>query len=132
MLEAEVLDKYHRVAIVGISPQEKRASKRVATYLSQHGYTVIPVNPNIKEIIGKKSYPNLSSIPEKVEIVDIFRRSEDVGPIVDEAIKIGADVIWMQEGVVNKEAAARAEEAGLVVVMDRCMKKVHQSLHKYT
>jgi predicted CoA-binding protein len=94
----------------------------------KHGYHVMPVNPNEQKILGKTSYPNLSSIPEKVEVVDIFRRPEDVMPIVDEAIKIGAKVVWMQEGVINEEAAAKARNAGLLVVMDRCMRKQHISL----
>ena len=97
-------------------------------YLSEHGYHVIPVNPNEREILGMTCYPNLSSIPEKVEVVGIFRRSEAVMPVVEEAIKIGAKAIWMQEGVINEEAAARAREAGLLVVMDNCMRKQHISL----
>jgi predicted CoA-binding protein len=91
----------------------------------KHGYHVMPVNPNVQDILGKTSYPDLKSIPEKVEVVDIFRRSEDVMPIVDAAIEIGAKVVWMQEGVINGEAAAKARDAGLLVVMDRCMRKEH-------
>lgn len=94
-------------------------------YLTKHGYHTTPVNPNEQEILSKASYTNLSSIPEKVEVVDIFRKSEDVMPIVNEAIKIGAKVIWMQEGIINEEAAARAKDAGPLVVMDRCMRKEH-------
>jgi len=91
-------------------------------------YRVIPVNPNAGEILGEKCYPDLASIPERVEVVDIFRRSEDVMPVVDEAIKIGARAVWMQEGVINEEAVARARDAGLLVVMDKCMLKEHARL----
>ena len=125
MLEKDILKKYRNVAIVGMSPNPERPSYRVGEYLAGHGYNVIPVNPNEKNILGKTSYDDLSSIPEKVEVVDIFRKSEEVTPIVEEAIKIGAHVVWMQEGVINKEAAARATDAGLLVVMDKCMLKEH-------
>ena len=124
-LEEKILREYRTVAIVGASSDPERPSFRVVRYLSKHGYHVIPVNPNEREILGMTCYPNLSSIPEKVEVVDIFRKSEEVMPIVDEAIKIGAKVVWMQEGVVNEEAAAKAGEAGLLVVMDKCMRKQH-------
>jgi len=125
MLEAKILNEYHTVAVVGVSPNPKRPSCRVASYLTRHGYHVIPVNPNTQQILGKTSYPDLGSIPEKVEVVDIFRRSEEVPPIVDEAIKIGAKAVWMQEGVINEEAASKARDAGLLVVMDKCMRKEH-------
>jgi len=124
-LEADILSKYRDVAVVGASPNPERPSYRVVRYLVKHGYHVMPVNPNVKKTSGKTSYPDLSSIPGNVEVVDIFRRSEDVTPIVDEAIKVQAKVIWMQEGVVNEEAAAKARDAGLLVVMDRCMRKEH-------
>ena len=127
-LEADILNKYRNVAVVGASSNPERPSHRVVSYLMKHGYHVMPVNPNEQKILGKTSYPNLNSIPEKVEVVDIFRKSEEVMPIVDEAIKIGAKVVWMQEGVVNEEAAAKAGEAGLLVVMDKCMRKQHISL----
>jgi predicted CoA-binding protein len=126
--EKEILEKYKRVAMVGVSPNPDRDSNRVINYLLSHGYDVTPVNPNAGEIAGKKSYPDLKSIPGKIEIVDIFRKSEEVGPVVDEAIKIGADIIWMQEGIENKEAAEKARGAGLNVVMNKCMKKTHQAL----
>lgn len=125
MLEAEILKKYRRVAVVGASANPERPSHRVASYLIKHGYDVIPVNPGVREILGRVVYADLSAIPGGVEVVDIFRRPEYVPPIVEEAIKIGARVIWMQEGIVNEEAASRAREAGLEVVMDRCMKKEH-------
>jgi predicted CoA-binding protein len=127
-LEERILKEYRTVAIVGASSDPERPSFRVLSYLSEHGYNVIPVNPHEREVLGMASYPNLSSIPEKVEVVDIFRRSEEVMPVVEEAIKIGAKVVWMQEGVINEEAAAKARDAGLLVVMDKCMRKQHISL----
>ena len=127
-LEEKILKEYRTVAIVGASSDPGRPSFRVVRYLAGHGYNVIPVNPNEREILGMVCYPNLSSIPGKVEVVDIFRKSEAVMPVVEEAIKIGAKAIWMQEGVINEEAAARAREAGLLVVMDKCMRKQHISL----
>jgi hypothetical protein len=129
-LEEKILKEYRTVAIVGASSNPERPSFRVVRYLSKHGYNVIPVNPNEREILGMTCYPNLSSIPEKVEVVDIFRKSEEVMPIVDEAIKIGAKVVWMQEGVVNEEAAAKARNAGLLVVMDKCMRKELERLSR--
>jgi len=111
------------IAVVGISDNHEKPSNFVARFMEEHGYKIIPVNPNLTEWEGKKCYPDLRSIPVKVDVVDIFRRPEAVPPIVDEAIAIKAKVVWMQEGIVNEEAAAKAREAGLEVVMDRCMKK---------
>lgn len=128
MLEAKILNEFRTVAVVGLSPNPERASYRVASHLMRNGYQVIPVNPQAEQILGNTSYPELSSIPEAVEVVDIFRRSEEVMPIVDEAIKIGAKAVWMQEGIINEEAASRARDAGLLVVMDRCMLKEYQRL----
>ena len=116
------------IAVVGLSPKESRPSNMVARYLLEEGYTVIPVNPGQEEILGLPCYPDLASIPGPVDIVDIFRRSEDVPPIVAEAIAIGAKAIWMQEGVIHEEAARTAKAAGLVVVMDRCIKTVHHCM----
>jgi len=130
MQEATILKNYHIIAMVGLSPDPNRPSHRVAKYLINHGYRVIPVNPDTQEILGTRSYSDMSSIPEPIEIVDIFRRSEEVMPIVDEAIKIGAKVVWMQEEVINEEAALKAQDAGLLVVMDRCMLKEHKRLNK--
>lgn len=110
------------IAVVGLSPKESRPSNMVARYLIEAGYTVIPVNPGQEEILGLPCYPDLGSIPTRVDIIDIFRRSEDVPPIVAEAIAIGAKAVWMQEGVIHAEAAQTAQAAGLVVVMDRCLK----------
>jgi predicted CoA-binding protein len=122
----EILQKYKKVAVVGLSPDETRPSNVVARCLQGKGFKIVPVNPNEKEILGEKAYPNLSAIPEKVEIVDIFRRSDQVPPIVDEAIKIGAKVIWMQEGVINHPSALKASENGIAVVMNRCMLKEYR------
>jgi uncharacterized protein len=123
-----ILRKSHTIAVVGLSDKPERASFDVAKYLQSHGYRIIPVNPTISEVLGEKAYPNLSAVPEKIDVVDIFRKSEDVGPIVDEAIKIGAKVVWMQLGISNEEAARKAIQAGLEVVMDRCMKHEHYLL----
>ena len=116
------------IAVVGLSPKESRPINMVARYLIEAGYTVIPVNPGQEKILGLDCYPDLSAIPTPVDIVDIFRRSEDVPPIVAEAIAIGAKAIWMQEGVIHAEAAQTAKAAGLVVVMDRCIKTMHHDL----
>ncbi|OIP28192.1 MAG: CoA-binding protein [Chloroflexi bacterium CG_4_10_14_0_8_um_filter_46_9] len=127
-VEREILNSSQVVAVVGLSPKSDRPSYQVASYLKEQGYRIIPVNPRAKEILGELCYPNLGSIPEPVDVVDIFRRSEEVPDIVEEAIKIGAKAVWMQEGVINKEAAAQAREAGLLVVMDKCMLKEHRKL----
>ena len=124
----KILEESKVIALVGFSPKKDRPSNMVGRYLMDAGYTVIPVNPGQTEILGKKCYSSLSEIPEKVDIVDIFRKSEDVVPIVEEAIAIGAHVIWMQLDVVNERACTLAEEAGLAVIMDRCMKIDHNNL----
>ena len=126
----DILRDFKAVAVVGISPKEDRPSYTVASYLKSKGYRIIPVRPDGDEILGERVYHSLSEIPKEiaVEVVDIFRRSEDVPPIVEEAIQRGAKAIWMQEGVIHKEAGEKAEKAGLKVVMDRCMKKEHQRL----
>ncbi|MCW5205730.1 CoA-binding protein [Desulfobulbus sp. F5] len=110
------------IAVVGLSPNSERPSHQVARYLQKAGYRIIPVNPGQSEILGESCYPDLRSVPVKIDVVDIFRRSEDVEPIVREAIAVGAKVIWMQQGIVNETAARLAEEAGLIVIMDRCLK----------
>ena len=117
-----ILD-YKTIAVVGISDDPMRPSNFVARFLKEHGYKIIPVNPKLTEWEGEKCYPDLLSIPVKVDIVDIFRRSEAIPPIVDEAIAIKTRVVWMQEGIINEEAAAKAQKAGIEVVMDKCMKK---------
>lgn len=126
--EEKILNSSRTIAVVGLSPKPDRPSYVVASYLKEQGYRIIPVNPQEKEILGEPSYPDLGSIPEAVDVVDIFRRSEEVPAIVEEAIKIGAKAVWMQEGVINEEAATRAKEAGLLVVMDKCMRKEHLRL----
>ena len=114
------------IAVVGFSPKPERPSHYVAMYLKEKGYTIIPVNPGHKEIAGMTCYPDLESIPEKVDVVDIFRRSEFVPPIVDAAISMGAKAIWMQDHVIHEEAAQKAEKAGLLVVMNDCMLRQHR------
>ncbi len=123
-----ILKEYKNIAVVGLSANWHRPSNFAAKYLQEHGYRVIPVNPAYKEVLGEKCYPSLLDIEEKVEVVDIFRRPKDVPPIVEDAITIGAKVVWMQIGVINEEAKKRAEEAGLLVVMNRCMKIEHARL----
>lgn len=114
------------IAVVGLSSQIHRPSYGVAAYMQSAGYRIIPVNPNETEVLGEKAYGRLEDVPEKVDVVDIFRRSEFVMPVVESAARIGAKAVWMQEGVVNKEAAIRARDAGLLVVMDRCILKEHR------
>ena len=122
---AEILKSSQTIAVVGLSNRKFRPSYGVAEYLKSAGYRIIPVNPNETEILGEKCYARLEDIPEKVDIVDIFRRSEFVPEIMDSAISIGAHAVWMQEGVVNPEAAEKARRAGLFVAMDLCMLKEH-------
>lgn len=114
------------IAVVGLSPNPHRPSHAVASYLKEHGYRVIPVNPRAQEILGERSYPDLREVPEPVDVVNIFRRPEYVPAVVESAISIGAKAVWMQLGIVHEEAAARAREAGLLVVMNRCIKVEHQ------
>jgi predicted CoA-binding protein/signal transduction histidine kinase len=123
-----ILETAKTVAVVGMSPRPERASHSVPAYLQTHGYRIIPVNPNLEEALGEKAYPDLLSIPLPVDVVDIFRRSEEVVPIVEQAIQVGAKAVWMQEGVVNDEAADLARRAGLEVVMDACMRAAHKRL----
>ena len=126
--ESEILESYRVIAVVGLSPDQERASYHVAEYLKEYDYKIIPVNPWASEVLSEVCYPDLLSIPSPVEVVDIFRRAEDVPEIVEQAIKIGAKAVWMQEGIVNEIAAARAREAGIFVVMDKCMLKEHRQL----
>ena len=118
----QILKETKTIALVGISHKDHRASHQVAKFLIEKGYTVIPVNPKYEEVLGQTCYPGIEDIPIAVDMVDCFRRSEDIPPLAESAIKIGAKVLWMQLGVVNEEAAAMAEAAGLKVVMDRCPK----------
>ena len=124
----KLLKQITSVAVVGLSPKESRPSNMVARYLMETGYKVIPVNPGQSEILGEVCYPDLFSVPEQIEIVNIFRRSEDVLPIVEQAVDIGARAVWMQQGIINSEAAELARQKGLFVVMDRCIKVDHNSL----
>jgi predicted CoA-binding protein len=124
----DLLRDSHTIAVVGLSSKKFRASYGVAEYMKKEGYRIIPVNPNETEVLGEKSYARIEDIPEHIDIVDIFRRPEFVGPLVDSAIQIGARVVWMQEGVVHEEAAQKARAAGLAVVMDRCILKEHMRL----
>ncbi|RME93598.1 MAG: CoA-binding protein [Verrucomicrobia bacterium] len=123
----EILRTARTVAIVGLSDKPHRPSHGVAAYLQQHGYRIIPVNPNVQEVLGEKAWPSLSDVPEPVDVVDIFRAPDAVPGIVEEAIRKGAKVIWMQEGIVHNEAADRARAAGLKVVMNKCMLKEHRA-----
>jgi predicted CoA-binding protein len=123
-----ILRSSRTIAVVGLSGRRFRPSYGVAEYLQKAGYRIIPVNPRESQILGEKCYPDLESIPEPVDIVDIFRRPEFVPEVVEAAIRIGAKVIWMQEGVVHEEAAERGEAAGLTVIMDRCLLKDHRRL----
>jgi uncharacterized protein len=120
-----ILDECKTIAVVGLSSSLSRASHGVAAYMRRHGYKVIPVNPNETEVFGEKSYASLADVPGKVDLVDVFRRSSEAGFAVDEAIAIGAKAVWLQEGVIDAAAAQRAQDAGLLVVMDRCWLKEH-------
>jgi hypothetical protein len=124
----EILLTAKTIASVGLSSNPDKESYRIATYLKAQGYRVIPVNPTASEIMGETSYPDLQSIPEKIDIVQVFRKPEDVPPVVEDAIKAGAKVVWMQEGIVHEEAAEKARQAGLQVVMDTCMRVAHRTL----
>jgi predicted CoA-binding protein len=124
-LIAQIFSKAGAIAVVGLSPKPERPSYGVARYLQRAGFRVIPVNPGQTEVLGEKCYATLREVQEPIDIVDIFRQSEHVPPIVEEAIAVGARVVWMQEGVVHEEAARRATEAGLLVVMDCCIATLH-------
>jgi len=121
-----VLRTFRRIAVVGISPRPERDSHEVARYLQSHGYTVVPVNPTVDEVLGERCWPSLEEAPGPIEVVDVFRRSELAGEVVDGAIAIGAKAVWLQDGVIDTAAAQRAADAGLVVVMDRCMLRDHR------
>ncbi|HWQ56637.1 MAG TPA: CoA-binding protein [Bryobacteraceae bacterium] len=125
---AEILESARTIAVVGISSKRFRPSHGVAEYMRRAGYRIIPVNPEETEVLGEKAWPDLDSVPEPVDIVNIFRRPEFVPDLVEAAIRIGARVVWMQEGVIHEEAARRAEAAGLTVIMDRCILKEHRRL----
>jgi predicted CoA-binding protein len=124
-----ILRQVKTIAIVGLSANWYRPSYFAAKYLQEHGYRVIPVNPVYQEVLGEKCYPSLKDVPEKIDMVDCFRKSEDIEPIAKEAIEIGAPILWMQLGVTNEKAAAMARAAGLEVVQDRCVKIEHGRLY---
>ncbi|HZO98869.1 MAG TPA: CoA-binding protein [Terriglobia bacterium] len=121
----EILEKYKTLAVVGLSSRPSRPSYGVSSYMMAHGYRIIPVNPNEESVLGLKCYRNLDEVPEVPEVVVIFRRPEFVAEVVDAAVRKGARVIWMQEGIIHEDAARRAREAGVEVVMDRCILKEH-------
>lgn len=124
----DLLRSAHTIAVVGLSSSRFRASYGVSQYIQSAGYRIIPVNPNEREVLGEKAYARLEDVPEKIDIVDVFRRSEFVPEIVDAAIRVGARAIWMQEGVADEAAAQRARDAGLFVIMDACILKEHRRL----
>ena len=124
----EILLSTNTVASVGMSSNDEKESYWIVFFLKEQGYRMIPVNPTATEIFGEKAYASLSDIPDKIDVVQVFRRPEDVPPVVEEAIKIGAKVVWMQEGIVNEEAAQMARDAGLKVVMNACMRATHKRL----
>jgi len=124
----QILSSSKTIAVVGLSVKPDRPANTIPVYLQQQGYRIIPVNPTLTEALGEKAYASLRDIPVPVDVVDIFRRAEDVPPIVEDAIAIGAKVVWMQSGIINEAAAAQAEAAGLQVVMDACMGETHRAL----
>ena len=124
----EILLSSKTIASVGLSSNQEKDSFWIVSYLQEQGYRIIPVNPTATEMLGEKVYPTLEAIPDQVDVVQVFRKSEDVPPVVESAIKIGAKVVWMQAGIVNEEAAQKAREAGLQVVMDACMRVTHTRL----
>lgn len=124
----DVLTTSKTIAVVGLSSKPDRPSYEIASYLKEHGYRIIPVNPTIKEALGEKAYATLKDVPVPVDVVQIFRRPEEVPPVVEDAIAIGARVVWMQPGAENEEAAARAEAAGVKAVVGACMRSVHRAL----
>jgi predicted CoA-binding protein len=125
---ANLLRSAHTIAVVGLSDKRWRASYGVSEYMQRAGYRIIPVNPALREVLGEQCYPNVEAVPEPIDIVNIFRRTEAVPDIVEAAVRVGAKAVWMQEGVVHEKAAARARKAGLAVVMDRCLLKEHRKL----
>ena len=125
-----ILDECRTIAVVGLSSDPSRPSNSVSGYMRRQGYRVIPVNPNETSVFGEKSYPDLFAVTEKIDLVDVFRRPDEAGKAVDEAIAVGAKAVWLQEGVIDAAAAQRAVDAGLLVVMDRCWLKEHIRAHR--
>ena len=124
---AEVLKRSKTIVVVGLSPNPLRPSHGVSVYMQTHGYRIIPVNPTIEECLGERAYPNLLAVPEKIDIVNIFRRPEYVEEVVDQAIQLKVPAIWMQEEVIHEKAAEKARKAGIYVLMDRCILKEHRA-----
>lgn len=125
-----ILEAYKTIAVVGLSSNPMRPSHAVTKYMQQSGYQIIPVNPNETQVLGEKSYARLEDVPQKIDIVDIFRRAEDVPPVVEGAIHAGAKVVWMQLGIENEQAAEKARAAGLTVVMDACVLIEHKKRNR--
>ncbi|HZH30788.1 MAG TPA: CoA-binding protein [Pyrinomonadaceae bacterium] len=125
-----ILDECKTIAVVGLSSNTWRASNSVSAYMQSKGYRIIPVNPNETEVLDERAYATLAEVPEKFELVNVFRRSAEAGAVVDEAIRAGAKAVWLQEGVIDQVAARRALDAGLLVVMDRCILKEHARLQR--
>jgi len=124
---ADLLKRAKTIAVVGLSDNPLRPSHGVSAYMQSQGYRVIPVNPKIQFCLGEKAYASLADVPEKIDIVNIFRRAEFLAPIVDEAIRLGVPAVWMQEGVIHDEAAEKARKAGMFVTMDRCILVEHRA-----
>ena len=126
----DLLKQARTIAVVGLSSKPLRPSHGVSLYMQQQGYRIIPVNPNIGSALGEKAYPSLNDVPEKIDLVNIFRRTEFVPEVVEQAIALRVPAVWMQEGVVHEAAAAKARQAGIFVVMDRCILKEHRARHR--
>jgi uncharacterized protein len=126
----QILDECKTIAVVGLSSNTWRASNSVSAYMQSKGYRVIPVNPNETEVLDERAYASLADVPEKFDLVNVFRRSEEAGAVVREAISLGAKAVWLQEGVIDRQAAKDAADAGLLVVMDRCILKEHARLSR--
>jgi predicted CoA-binding protein len=126
----QILNEYKTIAVVGLSSNTWRASNSVSAYMQSKGYRIIPINPNETDVLDEKAYASLAEVPEKFELVNVFRRSEEAGAAVDEAIRAGAKAVWLQEGVIDTAAAKRALDAGLLVVMDRCILKEHARMQR--
>ena len=126
----DLLMKARTIAVVGLSNKPLRPSHGVALYMQQQGYRIIPVNPNIQGVLGERAYPSLKDVPEKIDVVNIFRRPEFVPDVVNEAIALRIPAVWMQEDVIHEQAAAKARQAGIFVVMDRCILKEHRARHR--
>lgn len=124
---SDLLKRAKTIAVVGLSDSPLRPSHGVSAYMQTHGYRIIPVNPQVDEVLGEQAYASLLDVPEKIDIVNIFRRSEFVGEVVDQAIRLKVPAIWMQEDVINEEAAEKARKAGIFVIMDRCILKEHRA-----